>query len=251
MQNLLDQWYTLRPLVFGHRGASAYAPMNTIPAFKLAAEQGAHGVELDVWLSRDRHLVIVHDSTVDHTTDGSGYIWNMTLAELKSLDASHRFAGTHRGARIPTLDEVFDAVGQRLYVNVEIKADAGMIPGVEAAVAECITRHNMRQRVIVSSFSAQVLWNFRHVMPEVPIGFLHMGDTPDDERAMMADVPHEADHPYHAEISAEYMAWARANGYRVNTWTVNDPGRAFELRALGVDAIMTDHPDVILDALRG
>jgi glycerophosphoryl diester phosphodiesterase len=123
LRAILDEIYQGRTLVFGHRGAKAYAPMNTIPAFELAAQQGADGAELDVHLSRDGNPIILHDFSVDATTDGSGLARTMTLAQLKDLDAGGWFGDAFRGVRIPTLDEVFEAVGSRLYINVEIKSE--------------------------------------------------------------------------------------------------------------------------------
>ncbi len=247
---LLDNWYQGRTLVFGHRGASAYAPMNTLPAFELAADQGADGIELDVWLSADRHLVVIHDATVDHTTGGSGCVYHKTLADLKALDASHRLE-PYKGARIPTLDEVFQAVGQRLYINVEVKADRNMLPGTEQAVADSIRSFGLESRVIVSSFSSEILKTFRAIAPEVPIGFLYSEETRSNDWELIQTVPHEARHPRQTMIDASVMVDIKRDGYRVNTWTVNDPARAAELRSLGVDAIITDKPDVILQALRG
>jgi glycerophosphoryl diester phosphodiesterase len=252
MQSILDAMYKNRTLVFGHRGASAYAPMNTIPAYELAAEQGADGIELDVHRSKDGYAVIVHDFTVDHTTDGSGRVDSMTLAELKALDAGSWFGESFKNTRIPTLDEVFEAVGRRLFVNVEIKSESLTTDGVEQVVADVIARHHMQQRVILSSFNPLTLQRFRAIMPDVPIGFLYAPDVPADIQGLMRQIglPHEARHPYHAMIDSAYMAWAKSEGYRVNTWTVNDPARAVELRNLGVDGIITDKPDVILQALR-
>jgi len=249
MAGLLDELYGGRALVFGHRGASGYAPMNTLPAFELAADQGADGIELDVWLPADGdQLVILHDLTVDHTTDGSGSILTKTLKECKELDASYRFP-EYRGVQIPTLDEVFEAVGQRLLVNVEIKADPAMRPETAAAVANCIRRSGMERRVIVSSFSALVLRQFREVMPDVPVGFLYAEDTPESEWELIQTLPHEAIHPHHVLIDAALMADASNEGHIVNTWTVNDPNRAKELAYLGVNGLITDTPDVILKAL--
>jgi len=253
MQALLDRWYQGGTLVFGHRGAKAYAPMNTIPAFELAVEQGADGIELDVHRSKDGHAVVVHDFTVDSTTDGSGRVTEMTLAQLKELDAGHWFGESFRGVRIPTLDEVFEAVGGRVYINIEIKSDSQETDGVEQVVADAIARHNLAQRVIVSSFNPLTLQRFRAIMPEVPIGFLYQADMSTDTQGIMQrlGLKHEARHPHHAMIDADYMAWAKAEGYRVNTWTVNEAARAVELRDLGVDAIITDAPDLILKAVRG
>jgi glycerophosphoryl diester phosphodiesterase len=249
-KTVLDEIYQGQTLVFGHRGASAYAPMNTLPAFELAAALGAHGVELDVHLSQDKHLIVLHDFTVDHTTDGEGYARDMILAQLKELDAGSWKEGKYRGVRIPTLDEVFESVGRQLYINVEIKSGTAETDGVEQAVAACIERHNMQQRAIVSSFNPLALKRFRELLPEVPIGYLYVSDEqPFIE--IIQELAHEARHPQDTMIDLAYMDRARKNGYRVNTWTVNDPKRAVELHNMSVDGIITDKPDVILEALRG
>lgn len=236
-------------LVFGHRGAKAYAPMNTIPAYELAYTQGAVGIELDVHRSKDGYPVIVHDFTVDETTDGEGEVTQKTLSELKGLDAGSWFSGEFVGVRIPTLDEVFEAVGDKLLVNVEIKFMGTQTDGVEQVVAESIRRHNMSERVIVSSFNPYTLKNFRDVMPEVMIGFLYMSGMEMDTESIMGSIPHQARHPHVDMIDKPYMDWAKSHNYYVNTWTVNDPERAKELQALGVNCVITDAPDVILDVL--
>lgn len=238
-------------MVFGHRGASAYAPMNTIPAFELAVAQGAQGVELDVRLTRDGRMVILHDDTVDHTTDGIGRISEKSFAEVRELDAGGWFGEAFRGTRIPTLEEVFEAVGSKIYVNVEIKAEAPNSDGIENAVADCIRRFGLERSVIVSSFNPLTLRRFRRAAPEIPIGFLQADDTPFYVPFFMIGLPHEARHPHHTDIDERYMAWARRHGYAVNTWTVNDPARARELAAMGVNTVITDKPDVILSALNG
>lgn len=249
----LESMYNGQTLVFAHRGASAYAPMNTLPAFELAVEQGADGIELDVHRSKDGHGVIVHDFTVDHTTNGSGRADSMTLAELKALDAGAWFGEAFAGTRIPTLNEVFEAVGQKLYVNVEIKSESAETDGVEQVTADVIAQYNMQERVIVSSFNPLALHRFRQIMPEVAIGFLYSPDMPIDTPALMRqlNLPYEALHPYHEMIDAAYMEQAKRDGHRVNVWTVNDPARTLELRDFGVDAVITDKPDVMLKALRG
>lgn len=250
MVNYLRAWYAAAPtLVFGHRGASRYAPMNTLPAFELAAAQGAAGVELDVRLTRDGQMVIIHDDTVDHTTDGSGHIQHMTFAEVRELDAGGWFGEQFKGTRIPTLDEVFEAVGSKLLINVEIKSEAPEDTGVEARIADAIARFRLRERVIVSSFDPLALWRFRKILPEVAIGYLHAEDIPAHVSSLMIGLAHEARHPHHTEINARYMDWARRNDYFVNTWTVNDPARAVELRDLGVHTLITDTPDVLIATL--
>jgi len=245
----LENIYQGRTLVWGHRGARAYAPMNTIPSFELALKQGADGVELDTHLSKDSKLIVLHDFTVDSTTDGKGLAKDMTLAQLKALDAGSSFSPQYKGTRIPTLDEVFEAVGKKLFINVEIKSETQETDGVEQAVADCIARHGLMSSVIVSSFNPLALKRFRAIQPEVPIGYLYSPDY--DFSKQMEGFPHEARHPQDQMIDSAYMDWAKMHNYRVNTWTVNDPARAVALRDLGVDAIITDKPDVIIEAVRG
>jgi glycerophosphoryl diester phosphodiesterase len=236
-------------LVYGHRGAKAYAPMNTLPAFTLAADQGAHGIELDVHRSKDGHPVIVHDFTVDATSNGSGRVTEMTLAELKALDAGAWFGEAFAGTPIATLDEVFEAVGARLLINVEIKSESVETDGVEEVVAACIARHNMAHRVIVSSFNPLTLQRFRAVMPDVPIAYLDWQGSTAEMRAAAAEARYEAYHPEHRMIDAAMVEAERAAGRFINTWTVNDGARAAELVALGVRGIITDNPDVVIAAL--
>jgi glycerophosphoryl diester phosphodiesterase len=250
MQSILDKMYVGRTRVFGHRGAMGYAPMNTLPAFELASQQGADGVELDVRLTSDGQLVILHDATVDRTSNGRGEVAAMTLAQVRELDAGAWFDPKFAGTRIPTLSEVFEAIGQRLYINVEIKSDGDTAArGIEQKVADEIARFGLKDRIIVSSFDPGTLHRFRAAMPDVPIGYLYEAGTPAEFTSLMDDLPHEACHPYFQQIDADYMAWAKAQGYRVNTWTVNDPVKAVELRNLGVDAIITNYPDKIIAAL--
>ena len=251
MQALLSEFYEGRTLVFGHRGAKAYAPMNTLPSFALAIEQGADGIELDVRLSRDGELVIMHDDRVDATTDGTGLVGDQTLAQLRALDAGAWFGEAFRGTHIPTLDEVFEFVGKRTRINVEIKAETSRSQGVESKVAEAIRRHGLARSVIISSFNPLVLRRFRAAMPDVPIGYLYSKDTPQWVSHLTIGLGHEALNPHSSLVDVRYMVWARQSGFRVNTWTVNDPARAVELRELGVDCIITDAPDTIIAALSG
>ena len=236
-------------LVFGHRGAMARAPMNTRAAFALAAAEGAAGIELDVQLSKDGQPVIVHDYSVDATTDGKGAVADLTLAELKTLDAGAWFSSSFIGERIPTLDEVFAEFGRALFINVEIKSAAGDGGEISALVANCIRRHSMVDRVIVSSFNPMVLRRFSALHPDVMLGFLCVPGLSDEAEALMRDLPHDARHPWHEAVDAEYMSWAAEQGYVVNAWTVNEPGRARELKALGISAVISDDPAGIISAL--
>ncbi len=245
----LATWLRERPMVYGHRGFSGAAPMNTLPAFELAAECGADGVELDVQLSSDGHAVVIHDFTVDASTDGSGKVCDMALAQLQELDAGSWFGDEWRGTRVPTLAQVFAAVGRRLLINVEIKTLPQQDDGIEQVVADEIRAAGLETRVLVSSFNPFALRRLRTIMPELPLARLTFNGMPAEWRAHWQGIPCEVLHPEHAEIDAAFMLAARANGHLVNTWTVNDVARAGELVALGVDGIMSDRPDLMLECL--
>ncbi len=246
----LTTFYQGRILNFGHRGASHDAPENTLAAFELAAHYGADGIELDVSLTADGVPIVIHDDTLDRTTDGSGDAGSFPLAEIKRLDAGRWFDPRFAGEQIPTLDEVFEAVGRRLLINVELKGFTLRQDGLEARVAERIAHHNLAARVIVSSFNPLRLRRLRKIAPHIPIGFLHEPGEPFYIPWLLWRYPHEADHPHHSFVTPVYMAWARRSGLRVNTWVVDDPARMSALRDLGVDMIMTNRPDVLAGVLR-
>lgn len=249
-ETLRDALNSRETLIFGHRGAMARAPMNSMAAFKLAGEQGADGIELDVHLSRDGQLVVIHDDTVDATTDGQGKVADMTLDQLKRLDAGAWYADEFAGQGIPTLDEVIDAIGESLFINVEIKSPRESVDRLENRLASCLRRHNMRERIIVSCFDPVILRRVKQMMPMVLMGFLYQPDMPAAHYLPLKELWHEARHPRHDMVDEGYMRWARAQGYFVNVWTVNDPRRALQLKRLGVNSIMTDDPATIISALR-
>lgn len=234
-------WLTAtRPLIIGHRGASADAPENTLAAFELALEQNADGIEFDVQLSADGVPVIIHDDTVDRTSDGTGRVRELTLAELRAL----RIDGAHA---IPTLDELFEALGRRALLNVELKALGINDGGLSAAVAERIRQHGVGDNVLVSCFSPFIVREARrHLPPAVPVAHLRQHRL---MRLAHALVPAEADHPARSLVDEGMMAWARRRGLRVNVWTVDEPAEARRLAALGVNSLITNRPAALRAAL--
>jgi glycerophosphoryl diester phosphodiesterase len=212
---------------------------------------GADGIELDVQLSRDGEVVVIHDFTVDRTTDGQGAVRKKSLAQLKALDAGSWFDPAFVGERIPTLQEVFDAVGHRLLLNVEVKSSPGRSQGLEAEVVRLIEDNNLAHRVIVSSFNPLSLRKMKRLNPHIPTGLLY---APNQllflRRAWLTSIArHEFRHPHHSMVDGRMMAGARQKGYRVNTWTVNEPDEMRRLLGLGVDGIITDCPDLLADIL--
>lgn len=239
------------PLILGHRGASHDAPQNTLAAFKLAHQMGADGVELDTSLTSDGIPVVIHDLDLDKTTDGTGPVEALDLAEIKKLDAGSKFAPNFKGEQIPTLDEAFETLGPEMFVNVELKSISYRPNGLEPAALAVLRKHKAEKRVIVSSFNPFALRRFRALAPDIPIGYLYTPEEPLYLRNgwLMIGLKHEARHPHHEMIDAKFMAWAKRKGYQVNTWTVDDPERVKVLRDLGVNAIISNRPDVALKAV--
>lgn len=249
------------PLILAHRGASAYAPENTLAAFRLARELGADGIELDVQLTRDKVPVVIHDDLVDRTTDGHGRVSDLTIAEISRLDAGTWKTEDYRGEPIPTLAQVFEALSDWLkpvgnarpcLINVELKTEFIIPDGLERQVLNTIARYGVQNRVLLSSFSPLSLVRAKGVNPRLPRGMLYDATMPVYLRGAWLRwwVAPRAMHPEHTMIDARYMQWARSKRLEVNTWTVDDPAEAQRLAALGVNAIITNQPDVIRQALK-
>jgi glycerophosphoryl diester phosphodiesterase len=241
-----------RTQVFAHRGAKAVAPENTLPAFEQAIALGADGVELDVQCSKDGVLVVMHNFTVDETTDGRGRVMDLTAAELAKLDAGSHFSADFANVGVPTLEDVLGLVAGKLKINIEIKSQDPMGGREVEPVAELIRAGNLYDQVIVSCFNPVTLIKMRHVDPQVSLGLLYYGQQLPAflrEIWLSSILRPEAFHPHHLLVDEEYMTWATAIPAAINTWTVNDPAEAQRLAGLGVDTIITDVPDTILAAL--
>jgi glycerophosphoryl diester phosphodiesterase len=239
----------IRPIVVAHRGASAIYPENTLASFQGAVEAGADMVELDVRLTADNVAVILHDLDVSTTTDGSGFVHTMTLADVKRLDAS---GGRGPPAEIPTLREVLEALTGIVGVNIEIKN----LPGEpsfdsprEAVAAEVVTLlHETRFQgpVVVSSFNWLSIERTRELDQAIPTGFLTNSAV--DPWASLVYARSEG-HPYVLpqapalyEAGEAFIEAAHGDGVLVGTWTVDDPAAMEQLFQMGVDAIATNDP---------
>lgn len=243
-------WETGR-LIIAHRGASAVAPANTAAAFEKAVALGADAIEFDVHLSADGVPVVIHDFAVDATTDGTGRVAEMDLSQLQQLDAGAYFDSTFAGERIPTLEEVLQAFGDCLLLNIELKSTSPRDNGLERVVLALVEQYELGSRVLLSSFNPFSLRRAKRIAPHVRVGLLYAPDLPLFlSRAWLAPLfPHEARHPEHIMVDARYMRWARRHGYRVNAWTVDDPDEMRRLIGLGVSGIITNVPDVLREIL--
>lgn len=236
--------YLPRPSIFAHRGSKAHAPENTLAAFELAISHKADAIELDVKLCADRHVVVMHDNTVDRTTDGTGQVRKLTLAALKELDAGSHFDVAFRGEPIPTLEEVLEAVGRRIPINIELTNYASPGDTLPDKVAQLVTRHGLERQVMFSSFNPLALVRARRLLPKVPIGLLGLdGLAGAWTRTRLADlIPHEALHPWVGNVGETLVKWTHSRGRRLHVYTVNDPEQMSDLYAWGADGIFTDDP---------
>lgn len=234
-----------RPLVLAHRGANRLAPENTLAAFRLAAELGADGVELDVQLSQDGQAVVMHDFTVNKTTNGRGAVKSRTLAELKTLDAGAYFSADFAATPIPTLSEVFLALGPVLLFNIELKTAAIRDEGLEAEVIRLVEDFNLADRVVLSSFNPFALRRAWRVNPAIKRGLLwYPGDRWFLRRQLFRSLARpDMFHPHWQAVTPALVQREHARGLRVNPWTCNEPEALRRLIAAGVDAIITDYPD--------
>jgi glycerophosphoryl diester phosphodiesterase len=242
----LPELYTRTPLIFGHRGASADAPENTMAAFGQALAQGADGFELDVTLSADGVPVVIHDDTLDRTTNGRGPVGGQTAAALKTLDAGYpeRFGDGFAGERVPTLEEVLGTFGGQALINIELKHDRSPGRRLAAEVVALVHAHRLSKRVILSSFQFSNLRRVRGLDPALPIGLLYVSALGGARlvRWLTAGLRPEAHHPGCYTLQPETLRWFHKQGLRVNTWTVNDERDLRRLAKAGADGLITDHP---------
>ncbi|GAA3691150.1 hydrolase [Nonomuraea antimicrobica] len=240
-----------------HRGASAYAPENTIAAFELAARQGADLFELDVQETKDHELVLMHDTTLTRTTDVERVFpglapWNiddLTLAQIRKLDAGSWLSDKYDGERVPTLGDALRAMsGSGLGLLLEVKAPE-RYPGIEARIAAELRDHSSwtaSGKVVVQSFNWDSMRRFGRLLPDVPIGLL--GTPSSAELPGLARFADQINPPY-GTLTASYVRRVHSLGLDVLTWTVDNPDTMRRMVGYGVDGIITNKPDVLRDVL--
>jgi glycerophosphoryl diester phosphodiesterase len=233
------------PAVIGHRGAAALAPENTISGFRAARAAGVSWVEFDVRLAGDGRCVLLHDDTVDRTTDGSGRAADMSVEALRRLDAGSWFAPRFAGEPVPTFEEAIDAIGELEFgANIEIKTG----PGAAAETGRTVARIAASRwpphlpPPLLSSFSEAALAAAREAAPELPRGIL-FGVVPRDWRRRADRLGCVTVHVDHRRIDSSLVADIIAAGFPILAYTVNEINTATRLRVWGVSSIITDHPD--------
>jgi len=234
---------SVHPLVLAHRGASAYAPENTLAAFDLALQMGTPAFETDVRATADGHLVLLHDESVDRTTDGYGLVSRLTLAQVKALDAGSWFGPRFAGQRIPTLAELLSAYGGKVVIRLEVKAR-----DIEAQLVAQVKRVGGLPLIEFSSFSPESVARLCALLPEAKVG--HLVSTIDAEMIAEARARGVRFLSVQADaLSAEAVRAGRAAGLEVGAWGVNDDQLLAKVISLGVDSFTTNWPDRALRLL--
>jgi len=242
MTSCIDLARFTRPLLIGHRGYPAKFPENTLAAFEGAINAGCDMIELDVTLTKDRKVVVIHDDTLDRTTDGSGLVLAQTFEELKRLDAGSWFAPRFSAERIPELSEVMELTAGRCMLNIEIKQsafEAGYpIDAIEHQVVTLVRASGAMDRVIISSFDKRILE--RIAAMDAPPAIAYISDHGVDERVldMLLAMKAFSWHPSFKALTRDQVDMLHTAGLKVFPWTINTRAEAEKVLALGVDGLI-------------
>ncbi len=223
-------------MIFGHRGASIRAPENTLKAFDLAIKEGANGIEFDIRLSADNEIAIIHDETINRTSNSTGKVNSLTLEELQKFDFGE-------GEKIPALKEVLEIFGNKHWLNIEIKEE-----GLEQILVDLLKELKVKEKIVISSFLIPVLFKMKELAPEIPTGYLYEYDL-DDLDGLLEEVTINGIHPIKENITKKLILEAHQKNLAVRAWTVDDTEIARKLAENGIDGIITNDPKGIITAL--
>ena len=222
-------------LKIGHRGAKGYEPENTLISFQKAIDLGADGIELDVHLSHDGEIMVIHDETIDRTTNGKGFVNKLSLQELKSFR-------TKKEQQIPTLSEVFDLVNQRCFINVELKGSETAKPVMDLIDHYVSEKNWDYHQFLISSFDWKILEEIHFLNPKIRIGVL-ADQSIKEALALAKKIKAFSIHPKYGLVSKENVVLMQENGFEVYPWTVNAAADIQKIKSLHVNGIISDFPD--------
>lgn len=237
--------------IWAHRGASGHAPENTLEAFRKAVKMKADGVELDIQMSGDGELVVIHDETLDRVSGEHGFVKDYSLKELKKLNVSRALKHYDKKTRIPTLQEVFELLeNTELTINVELKNGLIEYPGMEEKLLRLAEEMKLKERIWCSSFNHRSVQKIKGLCPEMKCGLL-FSDIMVNPAAYGRELGIEALHPavYHFAQDREYIAEAHKCNLAVHIWTVNEKKEMKKLVRAGADALITNYPDIARKAM--
>ncbi len=239
-------------LLIGHRGAAAEAPENTLPSLQRALDCGVDRIEIDVHMTCDGRIVLLHDRTLNRTTSGKGEVRHYTLDRIKQLDAGAWFSPAFAGTRVPTLEEALELVAGKALLMIEVKEHSGYTPGIEAAVADIIRRYHAQDHCLVISLRHRVVRTFHRRFPDIRLGRTWVGrlwflPLWFDEGLTLRGL---RQYPYVDEFNLQWqhirpadLRCAAKMGKPINAWTTDDAVMAASLAAKGVRGIMTNAPN--------
>jgi len=241
-----------QPMIIAHRGAMAYAPENTIAAFKLAIELGADAIELDLRQTRDKIPVAIHNATVNKTTNGQGNVIDFTLDELKRLDAGSWFDSKFDTETIPTLQEVINILTDSVLLFIEFKEGNETYPGIEENVISLIRKNKIETKTILKSFDLKVLERLRKLAPDIQLLYVYTFRVPWLDMIIDRGITYgsifniDVDYlqPHRVFLSASFAEAAQSRSYKIVSWGVDSEEAIIESLEFGVDGIETDYPDI-------
>lgn len=227
---------------FAHRGVSSKAPENTMPAFELAVNHGVYGIELDVHLTKDGKLAVIHDESTRRTTGEEFLVGQLTSAELKKLDSGSWFNPEFAGTRIPLLEEVLELIAIKgTILNIELKNSYIEYPGLEEKTLAAIRQYHMQERIVISSFNHISLNRMHQLCPELecaPLYDARLYDT----AGYTAACGCRAIHPHWRTLDKSVVAPVQQAGIAIRPWTVNNAAAARAMLDLGIDTLITNYP---------
>ena len=230
-----------RPSVIAHRGGRKWAPENTLAAFKRCVDAGIYGVELDVQRCKSGELVVIHSPEIAATTDGRGWVKDLTLSELATYSAGRYFGEEFAGEKIPTLQQVLELVDGKLVINIEIKNAPWAYPNIEDDVIAALSTYAHRDKIIISSFDHPLLKCLSAKALDLRIALLVNGILV-DTASYAANIGAKLLHPFYVNVRPDVIAEAHAAGLALNVWTLNEKSEWTLAQAAGVDGICTDDP---------
>lgn len=239
-------------MIIAHRGYRTKYPENTLAAFQAAIDIGVQMIELDVVLTKDRHVVVTHDQTLERTTDGKGLVKDATLDELKKLDAGSWFDPRFAGEKIPTLEEVFKLVDNRVWLNVEIKWHAyeahGPLDAIENQVVELLRQHNRDSSVLISSFKPDILQNIAAMEGSPLLALLYKSPGYGDHLELCREIGAFSWHPECVGLEKEHVEVTQKEGIKVFPYNVDSLEDFHKVIQWGVDGVITSNPPLVMEA---
>ena len=241
-------WEKLQhPLIIAHRGASELAPENTLEAFQIAADLNVSAIEFDVMLCADQHPIVIHDSTVDRTTNGTGKVYSLSIEDLKKLDAGRQFGLKYKNCRIPELHEVLQKFGRSIPLNLELKNLHSPFDKLPEIVYREVKIFKCSENILYSSFNPIALLRIKQLDPNARTALINTRSAISRKTRLMIGsfLYNFSLHPDWRDVSINLIKRLSSQGKKVIPYTVNDPGKARELIELGVHGIITNKPNIL------